>query len=153
MIRRRARSHMWAALLALGMVPGAGCLPEAPPPSDPELREALGIDDRTPIHQVLLSGRGDRTRILPAHLEVGPGDVVQFRVMDRRVHRVRFPLEDLAPAAREFLEATDQHSPAPLVERDARLVLTFAGAPPGIYPFWVEGYGAPVQGSIRVRGS
>jgi plastocyanin len=153
MIRRRSRSHLWAVLLTLAVAPASGCLPDAPPPSDPELREALGIDDRTPIHQVLLSGRGDHTRVLPAHLEVGPGDVVQFRVMDRRVHRVRFPLDDLEPAPREFLQATDQYSPAPLVEQGARLVLTFEGAPPGVYLFWVEGYGDPVQGSIRVRGS
>lgn len=134
------------------MLMGAwACSPDPPPPSEPELRETLGLDDETPIHQILLSGRGDRTRVLPGHLTVRPGDVVQFRVADRRVHRVRFDVAEAAPDVRRFLESTGQASPAPLVERDARLVLTFHEAPPGDYPFVVEGFGANVSGVIRVE--
>lgn len=137
-----------------GLLLGAGllaCEPEPSPPSHPELREALGLGDRTPIHQVLLSGRGDRTRLLPAELTVAPGDVVQFRVVDRRVHLLRFRLDELGDDERGYLEATRQAAFPPLTERDARLVLTFRGAPEGDYPFLVEGYGDPVEGRIRVR--
>lgn len=137
--------------LVLGILVMSWACEPAPPPSDPELREALGIDDGVPIHEILLSGRGDRTRLLPAHVEIRSGDVVQFRVMDRRVHQVRFELEDAAPALRSFLVSSNQVAPPPLVERDARLVLDFTDAPEGRYPYVVEGYGEPVRGSIRVR--
>lgn len=128
----------------------AACEPEAPPPSNPELREALRLDDATPIHEILLSGRGTRTRVLPARVTARPGDLVQFRVVDRRVHLVRFELDELEESARSFLERTDQASFPPLTERDARLVLTFHGAPAGDYPFVVEGPGEPVEGRIRI---
>lgn len=148
-------ARLGAALLWLGLWLGLGggagaCQPESPPPSDPEVREALGLDDETTIHQILLSGRGDRTRILPGHLEIRKGDVVQFRAMDGRVHLVRFPAGELAPELLAFLEASGQADPPPLVERNARLVLTFEDAPVGDYRFVVEGHGAPTAGTIRV---
>ncbi len=127
-----------------------GCEGTLPPPSDPELREELGIADHIPIHQVLLSGRGDHTRVLPAYLEIRSGDIVQFRVMDRRVHQVRFVEESLALPHRDFLESTGQLRFPPLTEQDARLVLTFEGAPAGDYPFIVEGYGEPREGRIVI---
>ncbi len=136
--------------LTLGIV-GSGCERADGPPSDPELRASLGIADHIPIHQVTLSGSGDRTRVFPAHLQVDRGDVVQFRVMDWRVHRVRFAVDEMDPDPSEFLRATGQASPAPLTELDARLVITFEGAPTGEYHFVVEGFGNPVEGSIRVR--
>ncbi len=139
-------------ILTLG-VTGTSCEGVGGPPSDPELREALGIADDIPIHQVTLSGRGDRTRVFPAHVQIQVGDVVQFRMMDHRVHRVRFSVDELEPEVREFLRSTGQASPAPLTELDARLVITFDGAPPGEYRFVVEGFGNPVEGSIRVGDS
>jgi plastocyanin len=146
---RRERG-LWPIFAVALFLPGLqGCEPP-PPPSDPELRQELGIDDSVPIHQILLSGRGDRTRVLPAHLQIRSGDVVQFRVMDGRVHRVRFVTEELSSESRAFIEETGQTAPPPLVERDARLVLTFVGAPAGNYPFVVEGFGDPVVGGIRV---
>ncbi len=149
---RLRRVHGPALLLALILVSvGGGCERAGGPPSDPELRESLGIADHIPIHQVTLSGRGDHSRVFPAHLQVEQGDVVQFRVMDWRVHRVRFSMDEMEPDPSEFLRTTGQASPAPLTELDARLVLTFEGAPPGEYRFVVEGFGDPVEGSIRVR--
>ena len=144
--------------LALGRVIGlallahlAACGPEVPPPSDPELAEALGIEEGIPIHQLLLSGRGDQTRVLPANVTIDAGDVVQFRVMDGRVHRVGFRIQEMDGDARAFLERTEQASPPPIVEQGGRLVLDFSGAPAGDYPFLVEGYGNSVEGRIRVR--
>ena len=125
---------------------------EAPPPSDPELREELGIPDETAIHRIDLSDRGDGTgtRILPRSTEIRAGDIVQFVTLDHRVHHVRFEGAVLDEAALEFLRATRQESPPPLVEQGARLVLTFKDAPVGTYPFVVDGNGLPVAGEIRV---
>ncbi len=138
-----------AGLLCLAAL--AGCEADRGPPSHPELRAELAIGDDVVIHDILLSGRGDQSRLLPAYTEVDVGDLVHFRVMDLRVHRIRFDLEGLPEGGREFLRDTGQTSPPPLTEQDARLIFTFQGAPPGPYPFRVEGYGAPVEGEIRVR--
>lgn len=128
-----------------------GCGVDRGPPSHPELRAELALGDDVVIHDILLSGRGDRSRLLPAYREVEVGDLVHFRVMDRRVHRIRFDLEGLPQGGRQFLQETAQAAPPPLTEQDARLILTFQGAPPGPYPFRIEGYGPPVEGVIRVR--
>jgi plastocyanin len=118
--------------------------------SDPELRAELGIPDDTPIHRVELSGLQAESRVVPRVVEARPGDVVQFVVMDNRVHLIRFLAEEIGPAELEFLRDTSQDRPPPLVERGARLVLTFEGAPPGSYPFSAEGNGSSARGEIRV---
>lgn len=110
----------------------------------------MGIADDIVIHRVDLSGRGDLTRVLPALTEARPGDVVQFVVLDNRVHLLRFREDRIAARGLEFLRETAQDRPPPLVERGARLVLTFQGAPEGSYYYQIEGNGAPVMGEIRV---
>lgn len=134
------------ALILLGL----GCQVEAPPPSDPELREELGIPDEVRIHRVDLSGRGELTRVIPERTTVAPGAIVQFVVLDNRVHLLRFLENQMEPALWEFLQKTRQDQFPPLVERGTRLVLSFESAPPGVYFFQVEGYGEPVMGEIRV---
>ncbi len=121
--------------------------------SDPELRAELGIGDDVRIHRIDLSGRADRTRILPRSTEARAGDIVQFVVLDRRVHVIRFDETRMSGATVEFLRASGQDRPAPLVAQGARLVLSFEGAPSGSYPFVVEGSGSPVAGEIRVLES
>jgi plastocyanin len=129
----------------------SGCEPDPPSPTDPELALELGLAPETPIHSVLLSGRGDQTRVLPGHTTVRAGELVQFRVMDGRVHLVRFDADGLDVDAARFLEESGQSGFPPLTERDARLVVSFIDAPAGRYPFVVEGHGAPVSGSIVVE--
>ena len=124
---------------------------EPPPPSDPELREALGISDDVTIHRVDLEGEGSSRFIRPDTVVIAPGDLVQFVARDHRPHLVRFPQAGLPGQLLEFLRRTAQDSPPPLVERGARLVLTFDGAPEGRYPFLVEGDGGSAGGEIRVE--
>ncbi len=126
------------------------CGVEFPPPSDPELREELGIPDHVPIHRVDLSGRGDDVRVIPTTVEARPGDVVQFVVLDRQVHLLGFLEDELSAEQLSFLRETSQDGFPPLVERGARVVLSFEGAPSGAYPFRVEGNGPPVDGVIRL---
>lgn len=137
-------------LIAIGLLLFGGC--DRPgPPSDPELRAELGIGAATSIHRITITGHADRTRLLPAYLEVEAGDIVQFEARDRRVHQVVFDPADLADDVRSFLEASGQLAPPPLISPEARLVLFFEGAPSGAYPFRVDGYAPSVSGRIMVR--
>jgi len=139
-------------LLALLLLLGAtGCLREPPPPTDPELAEALGLPPGTPVHRVTLSGRGEDTRILPTLVRVRPGDLVQFVTVDRRVYAIRFELDAMAPESLDFLRVTGQEGSPPLATEGARFVVSLEGAPEGSYPFRVEGYGTGVEGTILVE--
>lgn len=78
------------------------------------------------------------------------GDYVEFYVADGRVHAVSFLLDSLAPNNREFLESTMQMASPPLLERGARFVLTFDGAPDGAYLFRSAAHGDTAFGRIIV---
>ena len=139
-------------LLALGLAVSCS-FQESPPPSDPKLRAELGIPADVRIHRVDLSSRREQAQVLPRQTEIRPGELVQFVVLDHRVHLVRFDTEELSAPALEFLRETGQDSPPPLLEQGARLVLSFEDAPAGSYPFLVDGNGTPVSGEIRVADS
>lgn len=117
---------------------------------DHELAEALGLPPTTPIHTVRIGAGEGRARILPTVLEVEPGHIVQFVVRDRGVYSVRFETDELSAEAADFLFGRGQESSPPLTEVDARFVVTFQEAPPGLYPYRVEGHGEAAQGRVRV---
>jgi hypothetical protein len=123
----------------------------APPPTDPELRAELGIDDDVAIHRIDLAGREDEIRIVPRETAARPGDLVQVVALDHRVYLLVFDAAELGAAEWEFLRSTGQDSPAPLVERGSRLVVTFEDAPPGSYGFRVETGGSSASGVIRLE--
>jgi plastocyanin len=150
--RHRSPAHRWSGISALILLAwfSTGCEREPSIPSDPELRAELGIPDDVPIHRVDLSGRADETRVIPRNTSIRPGDLVQFVVLDRRVHLIRFDEGELPPDLWRFLVATSQDRPPPLVERGARLVLSFEEAPEGVYSFRVEGNGPAIPGEITV---
>lgn len=104
------------------------------------------------MHTVVLGGRGAEEHAVPSHLQVRPGDAVEFRTVDHRVHTVVFPPDSLSAPLRAFLESTGQGASPPLVSRDSRYVLRLEGAPPGRYPFVSRGHGGTARGSIRVLG-
>ncbi len=140
----------WMAMAAVGLFLLAGC-DRPDPPSDPELRAELGIADEVQIHRVMVTGAAEVTRLIPAYLEVTAGDLVQFQIRGHRVHQVVFETDELTAEARAFLERTGQLAPPPLTASEARLVLSFEGAPEGIYPYRMDGYAPSVTGHIMVR--
>jgi len=75
---------------------------------------------------------------------------VEFVTADWRMHQIRFVADSLDAAHRAFLEGTDQMDSPPLVDRDARFVVSFAEAPEGRYPFVAEGNEAPTLGVVVV---
>ena len=145
-------STAWITLWLVTSLSPSCAFQEPPPPSDPELRAELGIPNEVTIHRIDLSGRGDETRVLPRETEIRVGEIVQFVVLDHRVHLLRFDESQLSASALAFLRDTAQDRPPPLVEQGSRLVLSFDGAPVGPYPFSVDGHGPSVAGAIRVSG-
>ena len=117
---------------------------------DAFLRDSLGLGERDRVHTVQLESTEDRERVEPVQVTVRPGDLVQFVTRDRRVHAISFVLEGLAAPAASFLRDSWQERSPPLVEMGARFVVTFAGAPPGSYPFVVTGNGEESRGTIVV---
>ena len=81
------------------------------------------------------------------------GSYVQFVTADWFVHEVLFDRDSLGAEARSFLERTDQMASPPLLKQDSRYVISFEGAPPGRYPYVMEGNGRPGRGLIVVADS
>lgn len=127
-----------------------GC--DAPPPEDaPDdvLRRQLGLTDADRVRTVTLTG-GEAELAQPALDSVEVGTWLQFVTADWFVHEVLFELDSLTPDARAFLERTDQTASPPLLHQDARFVVSFAQAPPGRYPYRLEGNGRPGSGVLVV---
>jgi len=107
-----------------------------------------GAED-TPV--ILLGGGRSDVHLVPGRVVVQSGQRVRFTTVDRRVHTIRFALDDMGPAPREFLESTGQVVSPPLLVRGAVFEVWFRDAPRGFYPFWAEGHGDPVDGVIVVE--
>ena len=128
---------------------GCGGAPDLSLRPDSVLQAELGLTERDRVHSVTLLG-GTSESAEPSSLEVLSGDWVQFRSGDWRIHEVRFLLDSVPGEARSFLEETDQVASPPLVQKDARFVVSFRDAPEGRYPFMVEGHGSSVHGVVVV---
>ncbi len=119
---------------------------------DPELEaaRALGLPEGARLHRVTLGGRGREEHAVPLRIEAAPGDAVEFRTVDHRVHVVTFPGDSLLSDPRAYLERTGQAGSPPLVFRGSSFLLRLEGAPRGRYPFLSEGHGGVMGGVIEV---
>lgn len=135
-------------VLALGF---SACQPPEVEPTDPELREKLGLPADVAIHRVNVGGRGEEVRFAPGRVQAAPGELVQFLVTDRRLHVIRFVEDALDDEQVAFLRETGQLRSAPLVDPGARFVVTFEDAPPGEYPFESRGHGGRGRGLVVVN--
>ena len=116
---------------------------------DDVLRSELQLGDEDEVHRITLRA-DERERPEPSEVVVPPGAWVEFVTDDWRVHEVHFDPDGLATEAAAFLAASDQMASPPLVDRGARFVVSFEGAPPGRYPFRIEGNGEPAHGAVVV---
>jgi plastocyanin len=132
--------------LAPGCGPSDGGIP------DPEVQEAtaLGFPAGARLHRVTLRGQGAVESAVPSLIQAHPGDGVEFRTEDHRVHTVTFPPDSLAPEVHSFLESTGQLGSPPLVMQGTRFILRLQDAPPGRYPFLSEGHGGTAWGVVEV---
>lgn len=147
-------SWLRACVAGLAILVAGACEPDVPIELRPDgvLRASLGLTDRDAVHIVQLRGRGVAEVAEPDELRIGPGAWVSFQGGDTRGHVVRFDTAALSPAARQWVRETDQIESPPLLTPASRWVISFDGAPEGIYPFAVEGSGAPGFGRIELRG-
>jgi len=139
-----------ALVIGISCLAIIGC--EQPDPSlqaDEVLQSELGLTAADEVHRVTLTG-GEVERTDPAALSIEPGALVEFVTTDWLIHEVIFEADSVDTEQWSFLERTDQTASPPLIERDTRYVLTFEGAPPGRYPYLLEGNGASGRGVIIV---
>lgn len=149
-LRRCGWTGRWV-VVALVAIAGA-CAEEVPVELRPDgvLRDSLGLTDDDAVHVVLVDGAGGRDVATPARVRVRPGERVSFTTVDGRLHHVRFDTAAMAPETARWIVDGERVLGPPLVSRDSRWVVDFSAAPEGIYPFRLEGNGAPGGGVIEV---
>ena len=149
--RRLSRRFRPVVGLVLSLALAAACKEEDRSlQPDALLRDSLGLTEEDRVHRIRLSGAENRESIEPSSLRVQPGDYVEFTTTDRRVHAITFLLDSVPAGGAEFLRETAQEASPPLIEPEARFVVTFEGAPVGRYPFLVAGNGVEARGAITV---
>lgn len=123
---------VWALLLA---VSAAAC--EEPPLGDRgEVIEldsgSVRLEPGVAVADVRLGGEGVLT---PDTARIRVGDVIRFTAADSRAHTVAFERDRLPPAAVAFLDSTVQLRSPPLLTTGSQWIVSFEGAPAGVYPF------------------
>lgn len=115
-----------------------------------EEAEAVGLPPGTRLHRVTLGGRGAEEHAVPTVVQASPGDAVEFRTVDHRVHTLEFLTDSLSVEAFDFLEASGQTASPPLVARGTRFIVSLQNAPVGRYPFMSMGHGGRAYGVLVV---
>ena len=138
-------------LVSLAFLLCAGACAEPDPEHLPDavLRRELGLTENDRVHSIRIAG-GNAEVAEPDLDSVPIGAFVEFVTTDWLVHEVIFQGDSMAADARGFLERTEQVASPPMLQRDSRFVVSFDGAPPGRYPFVMEGNGRPGHGVLIV---
>ncbi len=150
----RPASFQGAGLLPLlilsAVMGGCGGSGEAGQNTAAEEARALGLPSGSQLHRVTLGGRGAEEHAVPTLIQAFPGDGVEFRTVDHRVHTLEFIVDSLTHEVRAFLESTGQVASPPLVSRGSRFILRLQNAPLGRYLFISEGHGGTARGVVEV---
>lgn len=146
-LRGAAARATVTTLLPLIMLACSDPDPELVP--DAVLQATLGLDVDQRVHTIAVT-TGVNERSDPDSLAVLPGDFVEFVSTDWFVHEVRFDVDALEADARDFLARTEQLASPPLLQRDARFVVSFEGAPLGRYPYVLVGNRGSGGGEVVV---
>lgn len=135
-----------ATLLAVG-----SCEPPPDPDTLPDelLQAELGLTESDRVHRVRLTG-GETEQADPVVISIEPNAYVEFITTDWLIHEVIFDEDSLAGDRWDFLDGSDQTSSPPLIDKESRYLLSFAGAPAGRYPYRIEGNSAAGRGVIIV---
>ena len=120
------------------------------PPEPGGEAETLGLPSGAELHLVTLGGRGSEEHVVPTRIQASPGDAVEFRTVDHRVHTLTFLTDSLTQEVRLFLESTEQMASPPLISRGSRFIIRLQNAPPGRYLFVTEGHGGSARGVLEV---
>jgi len=87
----------------------------------------------------------------PEHVTVRVGDIVRFESRDGAAHAIAFDGVRLGAGELHFLETSGQLRSPPLLAAGNAWVVSFAGAPPGEYPYVCATHGAPGRITVRPR--
>ena len=148
---RDRSGRLRSLVLGAALLMAVSCEPPPGPDTQPDevLQAELGLTLRDVVHRVTLTG-GPVERADPVAISIEPGSHVEFVTSDWLIHEVIFEADSVAGVRWAFLERTDQAASPPLINRDSRYVLSFEGAPPGRYPYLIEGNGPAGRGVIIV---
>lgn len=121
------------------MVTALGC-GRAETPESRALLELAGdtieLERGASIADILVRSAATASAVFePDTVTIRQGDVVRFITADRHPHAISFDPAGLAPATAAFLRQTDQLRSPPLIAEGASWIVSFQGAPPGVYPF------------------
>lgn len=92
--------------------------------------------------------RAKAAELVPATSSVRTGDLLRFISSDAGGHAIAFDGDAMSSEARAFLDRTGQMRSPPFSGGGSTWLVTFAGAPPGSYPYRCPTHG--VQGTIVV---
>ena len=147
---RARRPGLFFGVLLIPLLVAAGCSQDGSAPRDVVRLETgeVQLPDGAERHDVRLEGVGAQGEITPAIVEARVGDAVAFDAADALTHSVLFLRERLDSAQIAFLESTAQMRGPPLLTEGSSWIVTFAGAPPGDYPFVCALHGG--TGSVRL---
>ena len=148
----KIRATALVGLVALGTACDGLGRPDPSLRPDSVLRAELGLTDADRVYRITILG-GTWESLSARSVDLPRGAWLEFVSGDWRVHTVRFEADSLSGPPLAFLQDTDQMESAPLVDRGARYVVSFAAAPEARYPFVVEGNGEPVHGVVVVRSN
>ena len=151
----RAARLLGAALVVIPVASASACRDREEPnlaPPDSLLQDSLGLTPEDRVHRVVLTSTNGSELVDPREVAVEAGHFVEFFTQDGRVRTVSFVSDSLSPAQSSFLRSTGQDRSPPLVERETRFVVSFQDAPPGRYPFVVEGNERAITGAVIVAG-
>lgn len=133
--RRRVAAWVLLAITALG-----GCRQEPEPAADPERSEMLDRISRPAeggaVHLVRMVQRGDQYAFDPADLRIAQGDLVRFVMTGPQPESIVFDATDAPPEVASFIREAALDRGVLLTEPGQLHDVTFAGAPPGSYPFF-----------------
>ena len=115
------------------------------------LRDSLGLTEEDRVFRVEVSSEENQEVATPEVVRIPVGAWVEFLVVDHRVHTVNFELSQLPVAQAEYLTKARQDASPPLVSSGTRFVVTFSDAPPGSYPYVLEGSGRAGRGIVIVE--
>ncbi|HUF11993.1 MAG TPA: plastocyanin/azurin family copper-binding protein [Longimicrobiales bacterium] len=148
---RARRPGLFFGLLLLLIAPG--CTQDGAAPRDVVRLETgeVKLPDGAQRHDIRLEGVGAQGEMTPAAVEARIGDAVAFAAADALTHSVVFLSDRLDGAQIAFLESTGQMRGPPLLSEGSTWIVTFAGAPPGDYPFACALHGG--AGTIRLAPS
>ena len=144
-------SRVRAGLLFLSGLTLLACSSQEPVVTDQMLQDSLGLSPDAPVTTIRLVNADGAEALAPDSISVEVGFWVDFLSADGFPRAVVFSLDSLSPGGRSFITSLGLQGSPPLLGEGVHWVVDFSEAPPGRYPYRVEGTGEPAYGVIRVE--